>query len=75
MSMHDRHPRKTPPRPVFDEVPEVRRNLATGGRRHTKPEMVVRHALHDAGYRFRLYDKRLPGRPYLVFPSRRQALT
>jgi DNA mismatch endonuclease (patch repair protein) len=36
----------------------------------TKPEMAVRRALHALGFRFRLHDKRLPGRPDLVFPGR-----
>ncbi|SMR86390.1 very short patch repair endonuclease [Cupriavidus plantarum] len=42
--------------------------------RDTKPEMRVRRALHAAGLRFRLHDRRLPGTPDLVFPSRRIAL-
>jgi DNA mismatch endonuclease (patch repair protein) len=36
----------------------------------TKPELVVRRMLHRLGYRYVLHDKRLPGRPDLVFPSR-----
>lgn len=39
--------------------------------RDTKPEMRVRKALHAAGLRYRLHDRRLPGVPDLVFPSRR----
>lgn len=42
--------------------------------RDTKPEMRVRKALHTAGLRYRLHDRRLPGVPDLVFPSRRLAL-
>jgi DNA mismatch endonuclease (patch repair protein) len=42
--------------------------------RDTKPEMRVRQALHAAGLRFRLHDRRLPGTPDLVFPGRRIAL-
>jgi DNA mismatch endonuclease, patch repair protein len=41
---------------------------------NTKPEMRVRKVLHAAGLRYRLHDKRLPGAPDLVFPSRRIAL-
>jgi DNA mismatch endonuclease (patch repair protein) len=37
----------------------------------TQPEMRVRRALHKAGLRYRLHDKRLPGRPDIVFPSRK----
>lgn len=40
----------------------------------TKPEMAVRRALHRAGYRFRLHEKRLPGRPDLVFRGRRKVV-
>src|SRR5690606_37914358 len=42
--------------------------------RNTGPEMIVRRLLHAAGLRFRLHDRRLPGVPDLVFPSRRVAL-
>lgn len=42
--------------------------------RDTKPEMRVRRAMHAAGLRYRLHDRRLPGTPDLVFPSRRLAL-
>lgn len=34
----------------------------------TKPEMIVRKGLHAKGLRYRLYEKRLPGRPDLYFP-------
>lgn len=37
----------------------------------TQPEMHVRRTLHSLGYRYRLHDKHLPGRPDIVFPSRR----
>lgn len=33
----------------------------------TKPEWVLRSGLHRLGFRFRLRDKSLPGRPDLVF--------
>ena len=35
----------------------------------TKPEMVVRKYLHANGYRYRLHDKRLPGKPDIVLPK------
>jgi DNA mismatch endonuclease (patch repair protein) len=34
----------------------------------TKPELLVRKALHARGLRFRLHVKSLPGRPDLVLP-------
>ncbi len=42
--------------------------------RDTKPELRVRKALHAAGLRYRLNDRRLPGTPDLVFPSRHVVL-
>jgi DNA mismatch endonuclease (patch repair protein) len=41
---------------------------------HTKPELLVRSALHAAGLRFRLHRKDLPGRPDLVLPKYRAAV-
>lgn len=35
----------------------------------TKPEMIVRKALHRAGYRYRLHVKDLPGKPDIVLPK------
>jgi len=40
----------------------------------TGPEMIVRRTAHRLGLRFRLYDKRLPGRPDLSFPKWRTAI-
>lgn len=37
----------------------------------TKPELTVRRHLHASGLRFRLHKIGLPGRPDIVFPSRR----
>jgi DNA mismatch endonuclease (patch repair protein) len=34
----------------------------------TKPEMIVRRAIHAAGFRYRLHRRDLPGTPDLVFP-------
>ena len=39
--------------------------------RDTRPELTVRRALWSVGLRYRLHDKRLPGRPDIVFASRR----
>lgn len=38
---------------------------------NTKPELVLRKALHAKGLRYRLHDKKLPGKPDLVFPKYR----
>ncbi|MEB1529022.1 very short patch repair endonuclease [Xanthomonas sp. WHRI 7945] len=42
--------------------------------RDTKPEMIVRRYLHSRGLRYSLHDRRLPGRPDLVFRSRKVAI-
>ena len=40
----------------------------------TKPELVVRKALHARGFRYRLHAKDLPGKPDLVFPKYRAVI-
>lgn len=40
----------------------------------TGPEMIVRRMLHRLGYRYRLHRKDLPGKPDLVFPSRKAVI-
>jgi DNA mismatch endonuclease (patch repair protein) len=36
--------------------------------KNTKPEILVRSMLHRQGFRFRLHDRTLPGKPDIVFP-------
>ena len=43
------------------------RMMAGIGSRNTKPELVLRRALHARGFRFRLHNRKLPGTPDLVF--------
>lgn len=38
------------------------------------PELAVRSIVHQMGFRFRLHRKDLPGRPDLVFVSRRKVI-
>jgi len=40
----------------------------------TGPELRIRRALHARGFRYRLHVKTLPGKPDLVFPSRRAVI-
>ena len=40
----------------------------------TKPEITVRKHLHALGYRFRLYDKKLPGKPDIVLKKYKSAI-
>lgn len=42
--------------------------------KNTRPEMLLRRGLHAAGFRFRLHDRQLPGRPDLVFPRYRAVI-
>lgn len=35
----------------------------------TKPEMLVRKFLHANGFRYKLHDKSLPGKPDIVLPK------
>jgi DNA mismatch endonuclease, patch repair protein len=42
--------------------------------KNTKPEMAVRRIVHALGYRYRLHGRSLPGRPDLVFASRRKVI-
>jgi DNA mismatch endonuclease, patch repair protein len=37
--------------------------------KNTKPEMIVRQYLHANGFRYRLHDKTLPGKPDIVLPK------
>ena len=40
----------------------------------TSPEIFVRSLIHRLGYRFRLHSKDLPGKPDIVFPSRKKVI-
>lgn len=42
--------------------------------KNTKPELVIRHGLHRLGFRFRLHDRQLPGRPDIVLPRWRAVI-
>ncbi len=55
--------------------PPVRRfNMSRIRGKNTKPELTVRSLVHRMGYRFRLHRKDMPGKPDLVFPSRKKAI-
>lgn len=58
---------------IMDKISPQRRsdNMRRIRDRNTAPEMRVRSALHRFGLRFRLHRRDLPGRPDIVFPSRR----
>jgi DNA mismatch endonuclease, patch repair protein len=55
--------------------PEQRsRIMRAVGTANTGPELRVRRLLHALGYRYRLHVRTLPGRPDLLFPSRRKVI-
>jgi DNA mismatch endonuclease (patch repair protein) len=37
--------------------------------RNTKPELLVRKFLFAQGYRYKLHDKKLPGKPDIILPK------
>lgn len=55
---------------MTDVVDKATRSRMMAGIRgiNTKPEILLRRALHAAGFRYRLYVKELPGKPDMVFP-------
>lgn len=54
---------------------EIRSRMMSGIRsRNTRPELVLRSALHARGFRFRLHVADLPGKPDLVFPKHRAVI-
>lgn len=56
-------------------TPEQRsKNMAAIRSKNTKPELYVRRVLHAHGFRFRIHRKDLPGKPDIVFPSRKCAI-
>lgn len=56
-------------------TPEKRSwNMSRIRGKDTKPELALRSALHRLGYRFRLSDRRLPGRPDIVLPKYKTAV-
>ena len=60
---------------VDNRTPESRSALMSRiGGIDTAPEIAVRRLLHSLGYRFRLYRRDLPGKPDIVFPSRRKVI-
>ena len=44
-------------------------NMSRIRSKDTKPEMIVRRFLHSQGFRYKLHDKSLPGKPDIVLPK------
>ena len=55
--------------------PATRSRMMAGIRgKDTRPEMMIRRALHRLGFRYRLHERQLPGTPDLVFPRYRAVI-
>ena len=50
------------------------RNMSRIKNKDTKPEMIVRQYLFAQGFRYRLHDKKLMGKPDLVLPKYRAVI-
>jgi len=55
---------------IVDKATRSRMMSAIRGS-NTKPEILMRSALHSIGLRYRLHDRNLPGKPDMVFPKHR----
>lgn len=62
--------------PLADRITTRRRseNMRRIKSHDTKPEMIVRRLVHAMGYRYRLHQKDLPGRPDMVFSRKRKVI-
>ena len=61
---------------MTDTVSQSKRSeiMAKVKSKNTRPEITVRHALHKAGFRFRLHRRDLPGSPDIVLPKRKTVI-
>ncbi|WP_081739591.1 DNA mismatch endonuclease Vsr [Methylobacterium sp. 10] len=61
---------------MTDHLSQERRseNMRRIRSKDTRPEMLVRRTAHGLGYRFKLHDESLPGKPDLVFPKRKAVI-
>lgn len=61
---------------MADRISEERRsyNMSRIKSTNTSVEMSVRRLIHGMGYRYRLHDKRLPGKPDIVFRPRSKVI-
>lgn len=55
-------------------VEQRRKIMQSVGTAHTGPEMVLRQTLYAMGYRYRLHRKDLPGKPDIVFATKRKVI-
>lgn len=62
--------------PSLDTVSSAKRSEMMAKIRSTgsQPEWLVRRVVHGMGYRYRLHRNDLPGRPDMVFPTRKKII-
>lgn len=58
---------------IVDQKTRSRMMSGIGGK-DTRPELILRRALHSRGYRYRLHDRKLPGSPDIVMRGRKTAI-
>lgn len=51
-----------------------KRNMTAIKSRHTKPEIIVRSIIHCLGFRFRLHNKKLVGKPDIVLSKHKKII-
>jgi|ERR1700730_4930100 len=63
-------------RSLVDSAKRLHRswNMSRIRGKNTGPEIIVRQILHRNGFRFRLHDKKLPGRPDIVLKRYRTVI-
>ena len=56
---------------MVDVVSKEKRSKMMSGIRYkdTKPEIIIRKALHAKGFRYSLHNNKLPGKPDIVLPK------
>ena len=67
MSSHNKSKDKISPEKRSDVMRHVRS-------KDTKPEIKIRRALFALGYRYRIHQKELPGKPDIVFPRKKKVI-
>jgi|TARA_B100001971_G_scaffold23758_1_gene18500 DNA mismatch endonuclease (patch repair protein) len=55
----------------MDKISKFQRskNMSFIKSKNTKPEILIRSLLFSKGYRFKIHDKKLPGKPDIVMPK------
>jgi len=59
-----------------DVVDSITRSRMMSGIRgtNTRPELLIRRGLHCRGFRYRLHDRKLPGKPDMAFAAFRSVI-